>query len=412
MKIYDIIDEGEGTKMKNLALFLLLGTIAVGQVGGGMGGTTPTTGSGGQTSVQASPSSGSGGARPIYFSGKVAMQDGSAVSTVNIERVCGGIAKTVAYTDSNGHFSFQWGDRNTIVTDASDAGTGRARSAGSGGFGSAQSAGGGSALAPDPFGSRMMNCELRANVPGFKSDTVDLFNRRTSENPDVGIIVLHRIAGVEGSSISLVSMMAPKAAKKSYEQGLQALLKNKPSDAAKDFEKAVAIYPQYADAWVSLGKLRIEQQAIEPGRTAFKKAIEADPKVVTPYMELGLLAAKDANWKESGEYLDRAVELDPVDFPQAWYADAVANFNLGKYDAAEKGARAAVKLDPRHVNPRSCYLLGMVLNEKHDYAGAAAELTEFIKLAPNAPDLAQAKEELARLEKLSVTKSASATRQP
>ena len=68
-------------------------------------------------------------------------------------------------------------------------------------------------------------------------------------------------------------------------------------------------------------------------------------------MELGLLAAKDANWQESGKYLDRAVALDPVDFPQAWYADAVANYNLKKYDAAEKSARAAVKLDPQARQP-------------------------------------------------------------
>jgi len=404
--------------MKYSAPLLLLGMLSTGsliaQVGGtgGMGGTTPTTGSGGQTSVQASPTSGSGSLRPIYFSGKVAIQDGSPVSQAAIERVCGGIAKTVAYSNSIGRFSFQWGDRNMIVTDASDAGTGRSAASSSGGYGSSQSAGGGSALTPDPFASRMMNCELRANVPGFTSDTVDLFNRRTSDNPDVGTLVLHRMAGVEGSSISVTSMMAPKAAAKAYERGLQSLLKSKREDAAKDFEKAVALYPQYAEAWVSLGKLRIEQQAIEPARVALKKAIEADPKVVTPYMELGLLAAKDANWEESGKYLDRAVELDPVDFPQGWYADAVANFNLGKYDAAEKGARAAVKLDPRHVNPRACYLLGLVLTEKHDYAGAATALTTFIKLAPNAPDLAQARARLGELEKLTDVTKQAATHQP
>jgi tetratricopeptide (TPR) repeat protein len=286
-----------------------------------------------------------------------------------------------------------------IVTDASDAGSGR-RNTNSGGFGGAQSAGGASALASDPFGNRMMNCVLRASVAGFTSDTVDLFNKRSAESPDVGTIFLHQIAGVEGSSISVTSMLAPKAAKKAYEQGLQSMLKNKPEDARKDFEKAVTLYPQYADAWVNLGKLHLEQDAVAPAREALKKAMECDPKLVAPYMELGLLAARDANWLESGRYLDRAVELDPVDFPQAWYADAVANFNLAKYDAAEKAARAAIKLDPRHVNPRSTYLLGLVLTEKKDYPGAAAELAAYIKLAPNAPDLAQAKVELTRLEKL------------
>jgi tetratricopeptide (TPR) repeat protein len=389
--------------MKYPALFLLLGGIVTRPLSAQTGGT-PTTSSGGQTSAQANPNLGSGGgamtdnSRPIYISGKVAMQDGSVVPQVTIERVCGGMAKTVAYTDSKGHFSFQWDDRSLIVADASDAGSGR-KGSNSAGFGSSQSAGGANALAADPFGSRMMNCELRANVAGFTSDTVNLFNRRAADNPDVGMIVLHRIAGVEGSSISVTSLLAPKDAKKAFEHGLQALLKNKSDDAAKDFEKAVSIYPGYADAWVSLGKLRLEKQTMEPARAALKKAMESDPKLVAPYMELGLLAAKDANWEESGKYLDRAVELDPVDFPQAWYADAVANYNLKKYDAAEKSARAAVKLDPRRANPRSFYLLGLVLAEKNNYAGAAAELTTYIKLAPNAPDLAQAKDQLGEYEK-------------
>ena len=59
-----------------------------------------------------------------------------------------------------------------------------------------------------------------------------------------------------------------------------------------------------------------------------------------------------------------------------------------------------MKLDPRHANPRAGYLLGLVLGEKHDYAGAVAELNEFIKLAPNTPDLAQVKDQLAEFEKL------------
>jgi tetratricopeptide (TPR) repeat protein len=389
--------------MQHVKALLLLGGMAANLAGqAGMG--TPTTGNGGQTG-QANPNLGSGargpdGARPIYISGKVVIGDGSVLpENINIQRVCSGISKTVAYTDSRGRFNFQWGDRNTVMADAADAGNGPSRA----GFGSAQSAGGTNALATDPFGNRMMNCELRAYVAGFSSSAIDLFNRRGADNPDVGAIVLHRIAGVSGSSISVTSMKAPKDAKKAYEHGLQAMLKSKPADAAKDFQKAVDLYPNYADAWVSLGKLHLDQQSVEPARTALKKAMESDPQLVVPYLELGLLAAKETNWAESGKYLDRALELDPVDYPQAWYADAVANFNLKKYDAAERSARNAVKLDPQHVNPRADYLLGLVLAQKQDYAGAATELSAFLKLSPNAPDLVQVKDELGRFEKLAST---------
>ncbi len=384
--------------MKDAAFVVLLGAMAGVNLfaQGGMEGGTPTPGSGTQ-SVQANPR-GIQSPNPVYLSGKVVAEDGAPVTqNATIERVCGGMSKTVAYTDSKGRFTFQWGDRNLTVTDASDAGSGRNAN---NGFGGSQSAGGANALAADPFGNRMMNCILRANVAGYTSDTIDLFNRRTADNPDVGTIVLHRITGVEGSSISVTSMMAPREARKAYEHGLQVLLKNKPAEAGKDFEKAVALYPNYADAWVSLGKLRLQQQSVEPARAALKKAMDADPKLVVPYIELGLLAAKGANWAESARYLDRAVELDPVEFPQAWYADAVANYNLKKYDPAEKAARAAVKLDSRHANPRADYLLGLILAEKKDYAGATAELTTYIQLAPNAPDVAQVKDQLGQLGKL------------
>jgi tetratricopeptide (TPR) repeat protein len=98
------------------------------------------------------------------------------------------------------------------------------------------------------------------------------------------------------------------------------------------------------------------------------------------------------------------MELDPVEFPQAWYADAVAHYNLKNYDAAEKCARAAVKLDPRHANPRSDYLLGLVLIEKKDYTGAAAELRTYLVLDPKAPEAAQVKDQLAQIEKLAPAK--------
>ena len=144
--------------------------------------------------------------------------------------------------------------------------------------------------------------------------------------------------------------MAPKDAKKAYEKGLQSLLKNKPDDASKEFEKAVLSYPKYADAWMNLGKARMQQKSFEPAREALLKAIEADPKLVSPYIELGMMAAQQNKWEEAGPYLDRALRLDPIDFPQAWYVDAAANFNLKKFDAAEKSAREAQKLDAKHVN--------------------------------------------------------------
>ena len=349
--------------------------------------------------------------RPVFISGKVMMDDGSPLppNVVN-QRVCNGNPRSVAYTDSRGHFSFQLGQPTAFLSDASEAGSGGFGVTGAsstGGFGSAQSAGGGNPLSADPFSGQMANCELRAQLGGYRSDTINLVNRSAMDNPDVGMIVLHRMGNVEGTSVSATSLMAPKDAKRAYEKGLQSLLKSRSDEASKEFEKAVLAYPKYADAWMNLGKIRMQQKAFEPARDAMLKAIEADSKLVGPYIELGLMAAQQQKWEEAGQYLDRGLKLDPVDFPQAWYVDSVAHYNLKKYDAADKSAREALKLDPRHANPRIQYLLGLILVEKHEYPASAEQFRDYLKFAPAAPDHDKVKEQLAQLEKyLDQTKEA------
>ncbi len=394
-----------------------VGTGASGNNIGTGGGTANTTG-GRTTGLPTTPSTSTQPQvdqiqRPIFLSGQVMMDDGSPVpSNVTIQQVCNGTPKSVAYTDNRGHFSFQFGQSNGMLSDASEPGSSDIRSSSSG-FGSAQSAGGSNPLSSNPFKNQMNGCELRAQLAGYRSTIATLFNRTSMDNPDVGTIILHRMGASEGTSVSATSMMAPKDAKKAFEHGMQSLMKNKPAEAQKDFEKAVAVYPKYADAWLNLGKLRAQQQATEHAREAMLKAIEADAKLVGPYIELGLMAAKEKKWEDAGQYLDKGLRLDPIDFPGAWFADAVANYNLKKYDAAEKACRETIKLDLKHANPKAQYLLGVILIEKKDYAGAAEQYRAYVKMAPNAPEIDSVKDQLGQMEKfLAETKEASATQQP
>jgi tetratricopeptide (TPR) repeat protein len=320
-------------------------------------------------------------------SGRVVMDDGSPVpSGIAIQKVCDGSVQSVAQADVAGNFRFQWSRSGSpLMPDITES---SGRQSANGGYGGA-----------DPLGSRMINCELRANLAGYRSAKVDLSRDDGADSVDVGSIMLHRIKDGEGSSISATSLQAPKNAVKAYENGLQSLAKNKPEEAAKDFEKAVAIYPNYADAWTTLGKLRQQQKSMGPAKEAFLKALEADPKLVFPNTELGFFAAEQHQWEESARYLDRALQLDPIGYPEAWYADAVADYNLKLYDAAEARVREYIRLNPKSFNPRAHYLLGITLIQKKDRVAGVAELKTYIELDPNAPDLATVKEQLAELEK-------------
>ena len=79
-------------------------------------------------------------------------------------------------------------------------------------------------------------------------------------------------------------------------------------------------------------------------RDAFLKAIDADDKLVEPYIELGNMAAHQHQWPDAARYLDRALMLDPVDYPRLWLADGLADYRVRNLARAERNAREALKI--------------------------------------------------------------------
>ena len=120
--------------------------------------------------------------------------------------VCSNFARTVASTDSKGRFTFQFGGAANVVSDAS--GSGHQSSSPLLGISSGDAA----------TGLRtIVSCDLRANLPGYRSDDVSLTDRRSLDHTDVGVIVLHRVFAVEGLAVSRTSLNAPKKARNAYE---------------------------------------------------------------------------------------------------------------------------------------------------------------------------------------------------
>jgi tetratricopeptide (TPR) repeat protein len=388
---------------------------AAGGAGAGAGrSTTPTTPT---TRTTQPPSTIEGQSRSLFLSGKVQMDDGTRPpEPVVIERVCNGQARAEGYTDSKGRFSFQLGQSAGVTQDASVEDTSSVSSVGiaqnTAGRQTAASAGQASASSSRGIPSKLMGCELRASLPGFRSDVVNLNGRRILDNPDVGTIILHRLANVEGTTISTTTLQAPKDARKAYDKAREALTKGKTADAQKDFEKAVSVYPQFAAAWYELGVMHEKSNELAEARKCYSQAQAADPKLITPYMSLAQLSAHEKNWEDVAETTTRAIKLDPVDLPEAYYLNAAANYNLGKFDEAEASAREAQKLDTAHRFPKAVHILGLALYQKKDYTGAMEQMRNYLKVAPDAADAGQVKKQLAEIENLSGEAKTQAAKPP
>ena len=337
--------------------------------------------------------------RTMFISGKVVTNDGTPPpDTVLIVRNCGSAERAQAYSDRKGRFNFQLGAgaaANGVMADASMDGPGMRPAGASPMNGGRAGRMGGMSLA---------GCELHAVLAGYRSSSIILDDHHRLDNPDVGTIVLTRLGNVEGLTISATTGYAPKDAKKAFDKGQEDVHKNKPEEAEKQFGKAVEEYPKFAVAWFELGRLQLLRGAVPDARNSFQKSIDADSKYVNPYESLARLAARDRNWKDCADITDRVIRLNPVDFPEAYFMNALAKVNLLQYDAAEKSAGEFVRMvKPADRNPIIYQILGLISAEKQDWAQAVSNLRQFIAAAPQGADLTQAKRQLAEAERMAST---------
>lgn len=349
--------------------------------------------------------------RPIFLSGKVMLDDGTPPpESVTIEMVCNGQVRPQAYTDSKGRFSFQVGQQGNVLMDASvssanSVGPGR-NAGGFGGFPSGAGGTGGMGTA------HFMGCELRASLPGFRSENVMLNRRSMFDNPDVGTIILRHLANVQGTAISFTTLKAPNPAKKSFEKAQKSLQQKPPkhAEAAKELEKAVQLYPEFAAAWNMLGECKLAAKDEEGARQAFEKSMAADGKYTNPYLQLAVLDLRASHWKEAAEITGRLNQLNPY-LPQSHYFNAIANFNLNKMELAEKSARSAMDRSDGGRFPRAHHLLGAILARQGDFSSAAEQFRTYLKLSPNAAEADQLKRQLTEWEGLGVIQKAEASPQ-
>jgi tetratricopeptide (TPR) repeat protein len=233
---------------------------------------------------------------------------------------------------------------------------------------------------------RLWGCELRASLIGFRSDVIQLDTVHYMDDPNIGTIVLHRLAKVDGLTISVVSALAPKDARRAYEKGREEEAKNKLDDAQKNFEKAVSVYPQYSAAWFELGRIDERDNHIEEARKAYQQAIAAEPKFILPHEQLSWLALREAKWPELVEATDQWLLLDSQNSPDAYYLSSIGNLQTQHFEVAEKNAQAAVRMDPGKRNMRARYVLGLTLAQKRDFAGSAEAIRAYLDATPDAKD--------------------------
>jgi len=143
-------------------------------------------------------------------------------------------------------------------------------------------------------------------------------------------------------------------------------------EAAQQFEAAVAIKPDFAEAWSNLGQVRLEQRDPEGAVHCYEEAIRYGPGNPKDLNNLGIALAGLHRYAEAEERFAQALKLDPV-YPSALFnhagmlqeqgrtSEAVAEFRSGgallaskeKLSEALASYEAALRLAPDDVQAMS-----------------------------------------------------------
>lgn len=340
----------------------------------------------------------------MFLSGRVATNDNTPVpNDLLVERVCNANVRQQVYASGNGNFSMQLGSRTDTFVDASGNPSSRY----------------GRTNKESEMGiplRELRNCEVRASASGFHPKVISLVSLDTSlGNVDVGVIVVQRSKKIRGATLSATVYKAPKDARNAYEKGLDAQWDGKLANARKYFETAVGIYPAFTSAWFQLGNVLRKGNENDAARKAYAQATTIDSNFVPPYFSLASMACESGNWDEvigltrhildldPSRYANATgyiLDLDPLDYAEVYFYNALANYKLGKIEEAEKSGLMAEHLDVRPRFPQLHLLLAEIFVRKNKYALAVSEIKTYLELAPQGKNADQAREQLAKLEKL------------
>lgn len=198
----------------------------------------------------------------------------------------------------------------------------------------------------------------------------------------------------------------PKAAKKSYEQGLKKLKDGKQDEAFTLFQEALKVFPDYLPALNKLGEAQMAQQQVAEAEATFQHALQVSPKYPLAHIGLGMLLVNQKRYPEAIEHLDAAINLDEG-FP-------MAHLNLGvallektpatetELARAEKAFHKALALGGAQMAYAHKFLFNLYIRRR-DYPKAVAALEAYLKEAPSAPDAPQVQAMIEKVKKASQT---------
>jgi len=251
-------------------------------------------------------------------------------------------------------------------------------------------------------GAPCMVIQYKVEVPGFRPvlGRVDISINPCRALEDITLrampdTTVPSSAVPRSSKINARIAAIPPEASKEFETGHEAVKNDDFEGAIPHLQKAISLYPKYAEAYQLLGVAQLQTNQAPQAESSLVKAIEIEDKMPPAQYLLGVLYAKTGRASLAEKPLTRFAELDPQN-PDAYLELAKVSFALNKFPDAEMHARKAIELKETNVGVN--IVLGYALLRQKQPENARQALQQFLKQDPNSPMAADVKKLIAEID--------------
>ncbi len=113
-----------------------------------------------------------------------------------------------------------------------------------------------------------------------------------------------------GRTVSVHELRVPRKARKAFTKGLRELNeKNRPDRSVPHFQKAIALHPEYDEAYVQLGVAHLYQGEIAAAQETLEKGLAANQENARAHALLGMVYREQQHIDRSALALQDAVKL-------------------------------------------------------------------------------------------------------
>jgi Tfp pilus assembly protein PilF len=208
-------------------------------------------------------------------------------------------------------------------------------------------------------------------------------------------------AGDGGSTVSVAQFRVPSKARDVFHKAQKALDKQKFDEAEKLVDKALEIFPQYADALTLRALLRMDTGRIPEALDDLQKAIHDDPSYALAYVVMGAAQNQSAKFDDAIRSLQRGVSLNPASW-QAYFEMGKAFVGKGDFPTAIRNLDRAQQMAPDTYAPLHLVKAHALLGMK-SYPDAMSELEKYLERDPHGQGSEQARQTLAKVKAFMAT---------